>query len=223
MNQGVFLKNSIFLLVFLLLSSTIKINSQWGPVVRLTYDAAASYISSHWSIAANGNDVHFVWYDERNGGPFGNKEIYYIRSSDGGVSWGTETRLTNNVDFSLYPTVAVNGSAIHVVWADRRDGNFEIYYKRSTNSGLTWGPDTRLTNNTFEGSFPSVAADAAGVYVVWHDDRDFMNYPEIYFKKSTDGGASWSPNDTRITNNAAHSSQPIIAVIGSYLHVVWED
>ncbi len=47
----------------------------------------------------------------------------------------------------VMPVIAINGSVVHVVWSDERDGNYEIYYKRSTDGGVSWGADTRLTNN----------------------------------------------------------------------------
>jgi len=34
--------------------------------------------------------------------------------------------------------VVSNGDFVHVAWFDDRDGNSEIYYKRSTNGGITW-------------------------------------------------------------------------------------
>jgi len=38
----------------------------------------------------------------------------------------------------LYPSVAVSGSYVHVVWCDKRDGNWEIYYKHNPtgNAGI---------------------------------------------------------------------------------------
>ena len=61
----------------------------------------------------------------------GTIEIYYKRSTDTGLSWGAETRLTYNPSGSLFPSVSVSGSAVHIVWEDYRAGNWEIYYKRS--------------------------------------------------------------------------------------------
>jgi hypothetical protein len=64
-------------------------------------------------------------------------EIYYKRSSDDGLSWSSDVRLTNNSDTSKCPSVAVLGPIVHVVWYDHRDGNDEIYYKRNaTGSGI---------------------------------------------------------------------------------------
>ncbi len=185
----------------------------WGADTRLTVNTADSWLPS---VAVSGSVVHVVWYDERDG----NYEIYYKRSTDSGLSWGTDTRLTNNTAASLYPSVAVSGSVVHVVWHDSRDGNEEIYYKRSTDSGLSWGADTRLTNNTVASLSPSVAVSGSVVHLVWYDSRD-GNW-EIYYKRSTDGGVSWG-TDIRLTNNTAASWYPSVAVSGSVVHVVWYD
>ena len=195
--------------------------SQWQPDVRLTNDPAVSFTSLNNArcIASSGSVVHVVWYDRRDV----NYEIYYKRSTDGGLSWGADTRLTNNVFTSEVPSVTVSGSAVHVVWHDERDGNPEIYYKRSTDGGISWGSDTRLTNSppTLSES-PSVTVSGASgaMHVVWHDERD-GNW-EIYYKRSTDGGVSWGA-DTRLTSNDSSSGYPSVTVSGSAVHVVWYD
>jgi hypothetical protein len=191
-------------------------SGQWQPDVRLTNDPANSYTSFNRCIAASGSVVHVVWYDDRDGNP----AIYYKRSTDLGVSWGADTRLTNNPYNSAMPSVAVSGPVVHVVWRDYRDGDFEIYYKLSTNAGVNWGADIRLTNSTGNSLNPSVAVSGSVVHVVWQDIRDGNN--EIYYKCSTDGGASWG-TDTRLTNNFAESANPSVTVSGSLVHVTWRD
>ncbi len=206
------------LFLILLITNCSLLIAQWQPDVRLTNDPAPSHTSFNnaWCIAASGNVVHVVWNDERDG----NKEIYYKRSTDGGVSWGADTRLMNNTALSEFPSVSVSGSVVHVVWNDFRDGNHEIYYKRSTDGGTSWGADTRLTNATGTSSKSSVAVSGSAVHVVWRDDRD--GNEEIYYKRSTDGGTSWGA-DTRLTINAALSYSSSVAVSGTVVHVVWYD
>lgn len=214
------MKNSIFLLLFVLCSLFSGIcYTQWLPDVRLTNEPAGSFTSENnaWCIAANGNTLHVVWYDIRDG----NYEIYYKRSTDGGTSWGTDTRLTNSSGISNYPSVAVSGSVVHVVWSDSRDTG--IYYKRSVDGGTSWGADERLTNNTaaFATSFrTSVSVSGSVVHVVWHDLRD--GNIEIYYNRSTDGGTTWG-GDTRLTNHIGQSVNPSVTVSGSDVHIVWED
>ncbi len=151
----------------------------WDVDTRLTNDPGASYYPF---VSVSGNNVHVIWYDNRHGG--NNYEIYYKSSLDGGVSWGSDTRLTNNSASSNAPSVAVSGSFVHVVWYDTRDGNQEIYYKSSSDGGVSWGTDTRLTNDQYISGYPSVAVSGSVVHVVWYDQRDGND--EIYYKSSTD-------------------------------------
>jgi len=209
---------SLLTLSAILILYSLDLFAQWQPDVRLTNDPANSNTSINhaWSMTTSGSVVHVVWWDDRDG----NYEIYYKRSTDGGISWGTDTQLTNNSATSRYPSVSVFGSVVHVVWEDDRDGNYEIYYKRSTDGGISWEADTRLTNNSAYSLNPSGAVSGSDVYVVWSEDRDGNN--EIYFKRSTNDGVSWEA-DTRLTNNSADSYYSSVSVSGSVVLVLWND
>jgi hypothetical protein len=211
-----FMKKS-FLTSFILLV-TVCSQAQWQPDVRLTNNSAYSALSYNnaRNIAANGSVLHVVFSDDRDGNP----EIYYKRSTNAGASWGAETRLTNNTASSELPSVSVSGQVVHIVWEDQRDGNSEIYYKRSTDGGLTWGADTRLTNNSADSELPSVSVSGMVVHIAWQDMRD-GNW-EIYYKRSTDSGVSWGV-DTRLTTAPAESGYPSVSISGQVVHIAWED
>ncbi len=191
------------------------INAQWQADVRLTHDTALSLPSGVKSVGINGDNIHVVWFDNRNG----EGEIYYRRSTNKGVSWTSDIRLTNAPGYSVRPSIAVYGSVIHVVWESNRDGICEVYYKKSTNNGSTWSADLQLTNDNFDSYSASIAAEGY-VHVVWMDYR--YGDPEIYYKRSIDGGVNWGV-DTRLTNNSAHQKYPEISIVGSIVHVVFED
>src|SRR5262245_33277324 len=109
-------------------------------------------------------------------------EIYYLRSTDGGATWGGPTRLTEAPGPSARPSIAMAGKGLHVVWFDGRDGNLEVYYKHSPNAGATWGPDVRLTDAPADSMHPTVAATGNATHVVWFDQRD--GDAEIYYKQT---------------------------------------
>ena len=201
------------LILILLITEYSLLIAQWQPDNRLTNNSAPS---EYPTITASGLVLHVTWRDERDG----NAEIYYKRSSDGGSNWVSDTRLTNNSSVSHNPSISALGLNVHVVWRDERDGNEEIYYKRSTDGGLNWGSDTRMTNNNEGSEDPVIISSGLNVYLVWQDSRD--GNMEIYFKRSTDGGSNWGI-DTRLTNNPFFSVNASIAVSGSTIHIVWED
>jgi hypothetical protein len=188
--------------------------NSWESDFRLTNDPG---LSQNPSISVNGLNIYVAWQERRNG----NDEIYYKLSTDGGVSWGSDIRLTNDAATSSEPCIISVGSSIQVVWFDDRDGNQEIYHKYSTNYGTNWSSDIRLTNNGFQSNHPQICISGLSVHLVWSDTRDGSN-AEIYYKKSTNLGISWS-NDTRLTFNSARSYGPAMCVSGLIIHVVWYD
>lgn len=205
------------LVVFLSVCSFL--NGQWEPDVRLTYNDSISFTSetNAWCVAASGDTVHVIWQDGRDAGY---SEIYYKRSIDDGTSWESDFRLTDDPAISRLPAIAVSGSNIHVVWYDFRDGNPEIYYKRSTDGGTTWELDTRLTNTSANSFRPSVAVSGSNVHLVW--EEGFSGGYDIYHKRSTDGGITWEPSNL-LSNDPANSLSPSIAISDSVVHVVWMD
>lgn len=168
------------------------------------------------NIASSNDNLHIVWYDFRQG----NFEILYNRSTNSGIEWGQEIRLTNNLSDSRLPSVAVSGTIVHVIWQDQRDLNYEIYYKRSTNNGVDWSPDIRLTSNTSESWYPVIAASGSFVHIAWRDNRDGNR--EIYYKRSTDNGSIWS-QDTRFTSSTLNSDFPSLETNGSSVFLIWQD
>jgi len=185
----------------------------WEAEIQLT----AYYVQSSFaSVAVSGTVVHVVWEDYRNG----RLEIYYKRSTNSGVNWGEDVRLTDNFDYAYYPSVAVSGAVVHVVWHAQHQGHDVIYYKHSADAGVNWGAVTQMSNTTIGSNSPSVAVSGSVVHLVWSDERN--GNAEIYYKRSTDAGVSWGA-DTRLTNDTSWSEYPSVAVSGLAVHVVWRD
>jgi hypothetical protein len=87
------------------------------------------------------NDSLFMIYDEvASNGNSEAEDIFFNLSTDGGISWGEPVRVTDAPFRSIYPSVAVDGNYIHVVYCDARDdtlnGNHnDLYYRRGVLSG----------------------------------------------------------------------------------------
>ncbi|HEC78443.1 MAG TPA: T9SS type A sorting domain-containing protein [candidate division WOR-3 bacterium] len=127
----------------------------WEPIDSLTVQHRA--VAS--DILAEGNNLHLVWEDDRNG--FDNNfEIYYRMSSDLGRTWGPEIRLTNAPYHSYCPSLACGGRYLHLFWQDRRDyGNSgssaPLYYKRKGLSGGVSELEGNLSSGIDFGIFPN--------------------------------------------------------------------
>ena len=213
------MKNLI--LFTLALFSSNLLWAQWEPDVRLTFDTAISTSSQwgSWGIASRGDTVHVVWYDKRDD----NYEIYYKRSTDAGLTWGADTRLTNDLSYSRLPSIALSGSLVHIVWKDNRDGHYETYYKRSVNRGETWENDVRLTNTpSYNSNTMSVSACGLWVHVVWSINNSPLGPVIIRYKNSADGGLTWGP-ETWVTGALTLAFNPTVACSETNVYIVWRD
>jgi len=192
----------------------------WNAVQKLTWTSGPS---SHPTIATDpNNSIHLVW-QEYTPSITATFTIGYKRSTDGGVNWSAAQGLAWNAGISSYPSMAIYPSDnIHVVWQNNAPGKYEIYYRRSTDGGVTWTTVQRLTWTAGDTLFPAIAIDSNNsIFVVWGDNLS-GNY-EIYYRNSPDGGVSWG-NFTRLTWTTQWSSEPAIAIdSGASIHVVWQD
>ena len=74
--------------------------------------ANSAFLSPQHSILEKG--VILVWQDNRTG----NDEIYLRKSSDGGITFGNATNLSDNVGNSQSPQIQALGNITFVVWQD---------------------------------------------------------------------------------------------------------
>jgi len=77
----------------------------------------------------------------------------------------------------------------------------------------------RLTDNDGSSDYPQISVGGTNLHVVW-DDATFSAH-EIFYKRSSDNGDSWSFQ--RLTDNSGYSTNPRVIAGGGIAHVVWED
>jgi len=172
--------------------------------------------------------------------------IYFFRSTDGGNTYGPSggtliaSGAANNVQGAF---VAVGSD--HSVYAFYYDQSSPqaIRVKRSTDQGQTFGATMTVTTLTSFGtngdlslggfrsnSFPQAAVNpvSGNIYVVYNDPSAASggDRGNIFFRQSTDGGATWSAA-TQVNTDATTKAQfmPSLAVKpdGSGLAFSWYD
>lgn len=195
--------------------------------------------------------VYLVWSDDQYSGcphnfstNFVNRSIMFSRSTDGGVSWSTPTPLASGCLEAGTPAVGADGS-VYVAWFDCnvRGGDRELV-RKSTDGGVTFSPAVAAGSGLMRcpdplpgarfrlagEAAPSLATDptdAARVYVVWASCTP-TSQSDVFFSRSTDGGATWSPTPLRVnddgTSNPRDQFFPAITVDDQgVIHAVWGD
>lgn len=117
----------------------------------------------------------------------GDDDALNFRGTRSSPGWMEEIRLTNASGDSTTPQIAVSGNNVHVVWSDDRDGNYEIFYNRSVDGGLSWENETQLTFTSYSQVSPKIAVNGDIIHVVW----DNYTIGDICYINSTDNGETW--------------------------------
>ena len=174
-------------------------------------------------------DTVVIAYEVDAGG--GNVDIKYRVSEDGGATWGPEqSPITSYTSYNQEaPSVALNGPVMHLAWADNRPvfliSFYNVYYKRSSNLGSSWTSDDLQDLS----DSPIIKVDPARPSNIhlW-----FMTYntteKRAKYRRSTDGGATWSSTVDMSGRNAGGSSfysRPIgsMDVYDNVIYYMWVD
>jgi len=183
---------------------------------RLTNTSASSTkaVQARW-----GANVYIAWKE----GNF----LYFRRNTNYGEvgHWVSPVQLIASGELDSWGNpldIAAYGSYVYLVMARRPSPteDYEIYFRRSTDYGNSWESWKRLTNNLGESRRPSIACEASAVYVAWQDNNP-GNY-EIYFKKGSNNGASFS-SAKRLSYSTGSSQYPCLAARGGNVQLVWQD
>ena len=191
----------------------------WETEIEISTDIGTEYQGSP-SIAVNGSRVHVVWADDGDGA--GDSDIYYRYFN--GTIWQPEQEISTDIGIErqVFPSIAVSGSKVHVVWEDWEDGDGDIYYRHF--DGTTWQPEEEISTDTAWGetqSEPSIAVSDNKVHVVWEESAP-PGDSDIYYRYFN--GFNWEPEQEISTDTGTeYQWSPSIAVSDSKVHVVWED
>jgi len=95
-------------------------------LVRYSYDSGDNWTEEEqltfthkvWSqrVLWHSDSIHVVWQDER----YDQEDIFYMLSTDNGLSWGEEQRVDDDPARSEQSDIAVSGENRFIVWNDRR-------------------------------------------------------------------------------------------------------
>ncbi|MDI7268771.1 MAG: sialidase family protein, partial [Myxococcota bacterium] len=129
---------------------------------------------------------------------------------------------------SGYPAAAVTGpSSVAVAYIDLRNGNSDIFGIASQDNGANWpAADVRIDQSGVArpSVAPRMAAAGAYLHLAWEDFRDNATYRNIYFRRSTDRGVTWTGADRRLDAglDADSFNASVAADTGGGVYVAWE-
>jgi len=163
---------------------------------------------------------HVVWMDYTPS-PLENLEIIYKHSALA-APWSPPVRVTWTAGGSAAPVLAVDSNdTVHLTWVEWVVDHWNLFYKRTTDSGSTWSNTQRLTWNPAGSGNAAMAVDSNdSIHLVW--ESRIGSQRVVSHKISTDGGNTWS-KITRLSVPLDGLRVPDIAADqAGGVHVVWD-
>lgn len=181
-----------------------------------------------WSLAGGGaigsdGSIYFSWAGyTQNGGAKGPVNLYVSKSTDGGGSWkNTQVDTSSSPpDCSLFlcgwaflgaqmTMTADTSGNLYLLWNSGTvaKGPERIYFAESINKGQTWSMkvDVSTAPAGTSHAFPAITATGNGdVRIAWMDSRAGTHW-NVFYRSSSNGGATWSPETKLSTYVAGYS------------------
>ncbi len=198
----------------------------WGPTGGIVISYPSYSSERHPQIAYNEAGKWFVCYTD-----FPYIKVTY--STNYGNTWSTPVNLDTlqtNMGFNSCH-VSAHGNYVAVVWFDKKGNAVNVYFRESTDGGITWRPKVNLTGLTGPGD---TAAGATvfirnyTTYVTWFEKSprapggDF----DIFIGCKPHPDSSWYPVQ-RVSFTSGRSIWPMVAFHWAgalrYAIVCWQD
>ena len=181
-------------------------------------------------------NVYMGWRDFGTGGG-----MLFTRSTDDGLTWGPANGFSINAGGGQGAFVAVGPDhSVYYWWLHSPTTPDELRMRRSTDQGVTFSAPVTVTTLLSAGvngdlglgfrssTFPHAAVNPVNghIYIVYADNPAGVDRGDVFFRSSTDNGATWSAA-TRVNNDVGTRDNwsPTIAVTpdGSAFSITWYD
>lgn len=208
------------------LKRTFDGGNTWGPYGGIVVAYPSYPYEVHPQISYNKMGKWFICYTD-----FPYIKVTY--STDYGTTWSTpvdlDTLVTNLSINSCH--VSAHGDHVAVVWFDKKGNAVNVYFRESTDGGITWSSKVNLTGLTALGDTAagaSVFVQGGRVYVSWFEksSRAMGGDFEIFMGCKPHPDSSFR-SVQRVSYNSGRSLWPMATFhwsgSTSYGIVCWQD
>jgi len=182
--------------------SQVYIDTMAAPPICDSYGCPKAMYGSQPSVASDDNGKLLYVYSggTKASGP---QRIWVTTSADGGVTWTPRIPVSpRKVPVAYMPQAVGTGNGdFRVMWADNRNGAklFNVWYRETTDGGLTWGPTARLSNvgggpsykhaggfQYFYGDYGEIDITNTGKTIAtWSESNNYMGPGNTWYAKET--------------------------------------
>lgn len=188
----------------------ISVSHDYGQTfttpLRLTPSTNKLFYYPESGVVAPDGSVYFSMSVETAFGD-GPVQLVVVKSTDQGASWtinpvdssqespgcSLPSCITDEYQAQIVMDVDSAGTLMVAYMKNTQAGQAKVFYSRTSTDGVLWSAPT-LVNNVGDSNFPVIVhGPSSGDFrVVWQDDRNGPSAWNTYYKRTTNGGRTWS-------------------------------
>jgi Dockerin type I domain len=193
----------------------------WNPAIQINTpggNASMPYLDFE------NNNVYIAWLDDQASPGSWIYDVYFDYSNDNGATWQTPDINIDHLIGIRDQVVSIcsDGGYVYAMWLDSRQWGglgYDVFTNVSADSGATWALEQLVNHGSYpagiQNAKPEIVADYGFVNVFWSDAR-IWGLPNVYTTYSSDNGTTWlsGPDEAdiyfvRSTNGGASWGTPI--------------
>lgn len=203
--------------------------NEWGDLVfRKSNDAgvtwsekqmifsALDYGASYPDIAASGDNIYVFYY--RN--TAGEQQIFFVKSDDGGESFGNEQQISSIDNGAQVPEAVAVDDKVFVAY-EARDSNYDyqIAFEKSTDAGDSWTETAFLTDTEMPSRWCNITYDEGNTFISYNEQTgEEYDQLDIFFTKSDNDGESWT-TPVNVSENQDYNARLSTFVLDSSVYI----
>jgi hypothetical protein len=134
--------------------------STWTRTVVDTLNTGASFATSSVTTVASDTAGALVLLYSGSTTVGANGKVYVRRSTDSGATWSVAAEMTTSAGGADATSVAAAGKApgqFAITWMDNRGGGWNVWERESTDGGVTWTADAKVSDATIGAPYKTAA------------------------------------------------------------------
>lgn len=149
-------------------------------------------------------------------------EVYFIKSTNGGTSFGSPIRITNNSIQEDNPKICIFNGVIYVTYLDYYSSQ-NLYLIKSNNGGSSFSSPVRVNKTDKKTDFGfDIAVDRNGYIFIPYKDTVNDYEGDLYVARSKDSGNSFDYT-MAADSTSRYQEYPRITVFNDIIYLGWYD
>ncbi len=187
------LKISLIYFLFILVSISAQPFIEFGQNYHIIPENNIDQKFPYGAFDSNGV-FHLVWVNVSNS----HKDVYYARSINEGFSFSEPVRINSHASTVVAyvqsgPKLVIRGEEIIVVFMDDRTGYTSVYINVSTDAGMSWDDDIRVSDQPYIEAYSEIGVGIDGkLHLIYYSYNQNYSFNSVRYSTSPSGSIEFS-------------------------------